>query len=84
MIRDSVPSGFNIRTKAHRFALGFDFDTLRCAKHIRTDNALLSLGSLGGGNHFIEMDKDDNGDLYISTTSRPTVIRKDNIMLDTE
>ena len=65
VIRDSVPSGFSLRTKAHRFALGFDFDALRCAKHIRTDNALLSLGSLGGGNHFIEADKDDDGNLYV-------------------
>lgn len=65
VIRDCIPSGFSIRTKAHRFALGFDFDALRCAKHIRTDNALLSLGSLGGGNHFIEADKDDDGNLYV-------------------
>ena len=65
VIRDSVPSGFSIRAKAHRFALGFDFDALRCANHIRTDNALLSLGSLGGGNHFIEADKDDDGNLYV-------------------
>ena len=65
VIRDSVPSGFSIRAKAHRFALGFDFVALRCANHIRTDNALLSLGSLGGGNHFIEADKDDDGNLYV-------------------
>lgn len=65
VIRDCIPSGFSIRTKAHRFADEFDFDTLRCAKHIRTDKALLSLGSLGSGNHFIEADKDDDGNLYI-------------------
>ena len=65
VIRDSVPSGFSIRANAHRFAGEFDFDALRCVKHIRTDNALLSLGSLGGGNHFIEVDKDDDGNLYI-------------------
>ena len=65
VIRDSVPSGFSIRANAHRFTGEFDFDALRCVKHIRTDNALLSLGSLGGGNHFIEADKDDDGNLYI-------------------
>ena len=65
VIRDNVPSGFNVRTKAHRFADDFDFDELRCSDHIRTDKALLSLGSLGGGNHFIEADKDDDGNLYI-------------------
>ena len=65
VIRDCIPSGFSIRTKAHRFALEFDFDALRCAKHIRTDKAVLSMGSLGGGNHFIEADKDEEGNLYI-------------------
>lgn len=65
VIRDNVPSGFNIRTKAHRFADAFDFELLKCADHIRTDKAMLSLGSLGGGNHFIEADKDDDDNLYI-------------------
>lgn len=65
VIRDCVPSGFHIRTKAHRMAYEFDFNMLRCAGHIRTDKALLSLGSLGGGNHFIESDKDEAGNLYL-------------------
>lgn len=65
VIRENVPSGFSIRTKPHRFSCGFDFESLRCNKHIRTDKAILSLGSLGSGNHFIEADKDDNGNLYL-------------------
>lgn len=65
VIRENVPSGFNIRNKVHRFAEEFDFKRLKCSSHIRTDKALLSLGSLGGGNHFIEIDKDETGDLYI-------------------
>ena len=65
VIRDCIPSGFHIRTETHRFAREFDFDALRCAKHIRSDKAILSLGSLGSGNHFIEADKDDGGNLYI-------------------
>ena len=65
VIRDCVPSGFNIRRKPHRFAEDFDFSDLYCSSHIRTDKARLSLGTLGGGNHFIEVDKDTNNDLYI-------------------
>ena len=65
VIRETSPSGFSIRTKAHRFAEAFDFSRLRCYKHIREDKAMLSLGTLGGGNHFIEADKDDDGNLYI-------------------
>lgn len=65
VIRDNIPSGFAIRSKVHRFANEFDFTRLHCHKHIREDKALLSLGTLGGGNHFIEADKDNDGNLYI-------------------
>ena len=37
VIRKSVPSGFAIRTKAHRFADEFDFHTLKCSEHIILD-----------------------------------------------
>ena len=65
VIRDCVPSGFNIRRKPHRFADDFNFSDLCCSSHIRTDKARLSLGTLGGGNHFIEVDKDTDNDFYI-------------------
>ena len=65
VIRECIPSGFHIRRKAHRFAAKFDFTQLRCADHIRTEKAILSLGSLGGGNHFIEMDRDEEGNHYL-------------------
>lgn len=65
VIRESIPSGFRIRTKTHRFANKFDCDALKCGKHIRADKTILSLGSLGSGNHFIEADKDEDGNLYI-------------------
>lgn len=51
------------KIKVHRFADEFDFTTLHCYNHIRTNKALLILGTLGGGNHFIEADKDDEGNL---------------------
>lgn len=65
VIRKNIPSGFAIRNKVHRFARDFDFTRLRCYRHIRENKALLSLGTLGGGNHFIEADKDSDGNLYI-------------------
>jgi len=33
-------------------------------KYIDMNRGLLSLGKLGDGNHFIEIDKDDEGNLY--------------------
>ena len=65
IIRDSVPSGFSVRTKAHRFADEFNFNELICNKHIRIDKAILSLGSLGSGNHFIEVDRDEENNTFI-------------------
>ncbi len=71
VIRDNVPVGFKIRNTVHRNA-EFDLERLRCYKHIRSDKALLSIGTLGGGNHFIELDQDDNKEAYmiIHTGSR--------------
>ena len=64
-IRELIPAGFEIRKSAHRYADSVDLDSLRCAKHVDLDRARRSVGSLGGGNHFIEVDQDDQGQLYI-------------------
>lgn len=65
VIRENIPSGFQIRKKPHRFSRDFDFYGLHCERHINKDKAALSLGTLGGGNHFIEVDKDEEGFLYV-------------------
>ncbi len=65
VIRENVPSGFETRKKAHHKALDFDFTKLRCHKHINETKALSSLGTLGGGNHFIEEDIDEEGNCYL-------------------
>ena len=67
VIRERVPSGFAIRSKVHRFSSNIDVKRLRCYGSIKDteDRALLSLGSLGGGNHFIEVDANEDGVLYL-------------------
>ncbi len=65
VIRESVPAGFATRKNAHAWAEEFDFSKLHCYKHINKDKAKLSLGTLGGGNHFIELDQDTEGNLYL-------------------
>lgn len=65
VIRAGIPSGFNIRSKAHRFAKNIDLSELCCAKKVDTNRAYNSIGTLGGGNHFIEANKDDDGNIYI-------------------
>ena len=65
LIYSAIPSGFNIRQKTHRFAGQIDLDQLFCRKHVNVERGLLSIGTLGGGNHFIEVDKDEDGALYL-------------------
>ncbi|WP_191015398.1 RtcB family protein [Treponema zioleckii] len=54
-----------MRKKPHRFSADFDFSRLECGAHVYKEKAVLSLGSLGGGNHFIEIDRDEDGDFFI-------------------
>ncbi|WP_277070356.1 RtcB family protein [Prevotella corporis] len=62
VIHEHIPSGFNI----HLIPIhSFNFDNLRCSKHVNLERAILSIGSLGGGNHFIEVDKSKDGGLYL-------------------
>lgn len=65
LIYEKIPSGFDVRKKPHRYYEQTDLSKLYCADRINLDRAELSLGSLGGGNHFIEADKDSEGNIYI-------------------
>ena len=65
LIYEKIPSGFDIRTKAHRYLDQIDLEELCCARHVDILRAEKSIGTLGGGNHFIEVDRDDDGHLYV-------------------
>ena len=65
LIRSEIPSGFAIRNKPHRFANEIDLQQLRCAKYVDLQRAEKSIGTLGGGNHFIEANVDEDGKLYL-------------------
>lgn len=65
VIRERVPSGFAIRNTVHHYMDSFDFDRLHCRKHINVNKALRSAGSLGSGNHFIELNQDTDKNTYL-------------------
>lgn len=65
LIHRAIPCGFDIRSKPHRYSLDVDLTKLCCAKHVDLPRALCSIGTLGGGNHFIEVDRDHAGALYL-------------------
>jgi RNA-splicing ligase RtcB len=76
VIRKYIPSGGNVHDEEKDNRTSLIVENLRCygkkASRIRPDLAYKSVGTLGGGNHFIELDrdKDDNIWLVIHTGSR--------------
>ena len=70
-IKKNIPSGQDIRTHKRKGYICIDLDELKCAEQIDLRKARESLGTLGGGNHFIEIDADgDELYLLIHTGSR--------------
>lgn len=65
LIYRSIPSGFSVRETPHRFASRFAPELLYCADKIHVPRMMLSIGTLGGGNHFIEADQSEDGSIYL-------------------
>lgn len=63
-IRKNVPSGRNVHEgRIVRFPELLD---LKCYRNLKDARRLeRSIGTLGGGNHFIEADRDDDGNKYL-------------------
>lgn len=62
-IKGNVPAGFSVNP---RIARPFDLTELLCHDALQNAHRLsLGIGSLGGGNHFIELDEDDDGNKYL-------------------
>lgn len=58
-----VPSGMNVWEGRKE---SFDLEALRCYRELKDAKRLQrSLGTLGGGNHFIEVDRASDGTLYL-------------------
>lgn len=65
LIRKEIPCGQNIRKEEHPLNDEINLYQLRCAPYVSIERAKRSIGTLGGGNHFIEVDRGENGDLYL-------------------
>ena len=62
-IRSNIPSGRNVRNEILEDT---NLKEFKCYKSLKEyDWIKKSLGSLGGGNHFIEIDEDKNGTKYL-------------------
>lgn len=64
VVKQSIPSGRNIRE--HKIDELDDILNLYCYRELKEQRKFnRALGTLGGGNHFIELDKDDEGNVYL-------------------
>lgn len=64
VVKQSIPSGRNIRE--HKIDELEDILNLYCYRELKEQRKFnRALGTLGGGNHFIELDKDDEGNVYL-------------------
>ena len=65
LIRKEIPCGQNIRKDEHPYNEEINLYQLCCAPYVSIERAKRSIGTLGGGNHFIEVDRGENGELYL-------------------
>lgn len=65
VIRAQVPSGFEVRQMPHEYNGFVNLEGLNSKEYLNLNRAQLSIGTLGGGNHFIEMNMDDEENLYL-------------------
>ena len=67
-ITKNIPFGFNVNNEVSRFVDNTYWiqrlKELVCYPDINNERAILSLSSLGGGNHFIEIDKSERDSIY--------------------
>lgn len=64
IIRQFVPSGFEVH--AERKYKFLELQDLKCYRELRDTKRLeRSIGTLGGGNHFIEIDVDEDNNKYL-------------------
>lgn len=64
-IRNVIPVGKRIHEEALDEASLYPLETLLCASSVDMNRVRRSLGTLGGGNHFIEVDRASDGTLYL-------------------
>lgn len=77
VIQKHIPSGVSIRQTPHSRGMHFPYEKLLCAEHIHLEKTALSMGTLGGGNHFIEIDRDEEGCHYLTIHSGSRRLGKD-------
>lgn len=68
-IRKNIPNGMNVHNQIAKDKEKYINETilnkLKCKNYINLNRVIKSVGTLGGGNHFIEIDQDKEGNKYL-------------------
>ncbi len=75
LIHERIPAGFLVREKTHPYYGEADLKKLKCLEQgaVNLERAEKSMGTLGGGNHFIEADQDETA-IFILSSIREAAI----------
>lgn len=66
-IQRFIPAGFRVRKKPHKRSEEFPYDKIHYWEHNKDKwKHLCSMGTLGGGNHYIELDEDERGNVWLA------------------
>ena len=68
IVKSNICSGLDSKRTKYTKSTEIDLNKLIYKTHnapLRIDNAYANIGALGGGNHFIELDKDSNGFIWL-------------------
>lgn len=69
IIRENLLGKEKIQSILQKYQNKVDLNQLYCRKYINVDRCYSQLSELGGGNHFIEFDKDSNNDIWLTVHS---------------
>lgn len=61
VIHNVVPTGFNVNDRERKLSVFFPYEKIRCWDSLKNHDRLRrSMGTLGGSNHYIELDWDED------------------------
>lgn len=65
VVNEVIPSGFSVRSVEHELSIDFPYEDIYCWENLcNHDRLRKSMGTLGGGNHYIELDYEENTNQY--------------------
>ena len=69
IVKENLIERNKIDSIVAKYQQSVDLNQLFCRKHVDIDRCYSKIAELGGGNHFLELDKDSNGNYWLTVHS---------------